>query len=154
MPTTNADMEVELNQEGSKAIITGKTSVPFTTFVKLVLERKLGNIIKNSGEEPIILNSELLTSLASAPQDSRENQAKLTLVTLGCGVLVGVFIFSLIQIVLPMLGVTLGPKDYVVMAGLLMGIVVLALTLERMKRRKKADKVTEAMERLTSLLSK
>ena len=147
-------MEVDLKHEGSKAIIAGKTSVPFTTFVKLVLERKLGNVLKNSGSEPIIISSELLTELASAPQDSRENQTKFTLVTLGSGVLLGVFIFSLIQIVLPIINIHLVPKDYVVIAGVLVGLVVLVVALDRAKRRKRADKITETMERLTSLLSK
>jgi len=154
MAIENRNMEVDLKYEDSKAVIAGKTSVPFNTFVKLVLERKLGNVIKNSSDEPIILSSELLTSLASAPQDSRENQTKFTLVTLGSGVLLGVFFFSLMQIVLPMLGVSLVTKDYMVMTGGLVGLVVLVLALDRLKRRKKADKITETMERLTSLLSK
>ena len=154
MAVKNRDMEVDLKHEGSKAVIAGKTSVPFNTFVKLVLERKLGNVLKNSNEEPIILSSELLTSLASAPQDSRENQTKFTLVTLGSGVLLGVFCFSLVQIVLPILGVTLVSKDFTVIAVGLTGLVGLVLALDRMKRRKKADKITETMERLTSLLSK
>lgn len=147
-------MEVDLKHEGSKAIIANKTNVPFSTFVKLVLERKLGNVLKNSGSEPIILGSDLLTELASAPQDSRENQTKFTLVTLGSGVLLGVFLFSLIQIILPILGIALVPKDYAVVVGVLLGLVVLVVALDRAKRRKKADKITETMERLTSLLSK
>jgi len=147
-------MEVDLKHEGSKAIIANKTNVPFGTFVKLVLERKLGNVLKNSGSEPIILSSDLLTELASAPQDSRENQTKFTLVTLGSGVLLGVFFFSLVQIILPILGITLVSKDYAVVAGVLVGLVVLIVILDRTKRRKKADKITETMERLTSLLSK
>lgn len=150
----NKDLEVDLKMEGSKAVIAGKTSVPFSTFVKLVLERKLGNVLKSSSEESIIVSSELLTALASAPQDSRENQTKFTLVTLGTGVLLGIFIFSLTLIVLPIVGITLGAQDYGVIVGGLVGLVVLALVLERLKRRKKADKITEAMERLTSLLSK
>jgi len=154
MPIAHTDVEVELKHEGSKAIIAGKTSVPFSTFVKLVLERKLGNILKNSGSDSIILDSELLTSLASAPQDSRESQTKFTLVTLGSGVLMGVFCFSLLQILLPMLGVTLMAKDFIVIDGVLVGIVILTALLDRVKRRKKADNITEAMERLTSLLSK
>lgn len=154
MAVKNKDLEVDLKMEGSKAVIAGKTSVPFSTFVKLVLERKLGNVLKSSSEESIIVSSELLTALASAPQDSRENQTKFTLVTLGTGVLLGIFIFSLTLIVLPIVGITLGAQDYGVIVGGLVGLVVLALVLERLKRRKKADKITEAMERLTSLLSK
>ena len=150
----SSDMEVELKMEGTRAVIAGKTSVPFSTFVRLVLERKLGNVLKGSGEEPIVLGSELLTSLASAPQDSRENQTKFTLVTLGSGVLLGVFLFSLIQILLLAFGIASGVRDYGVVAGILAGLVVLVLILERLKRRKKADKITEAMERLTSLFSK
>jgi len=154
MAIKNRDMEVDLKYEDSKAIIAGKTSVPFKTFVKLILERKLGNVLKNSSNEPIIISSELLTSLASAPQDSRENQTKFTLVTLGSGVLFGVFLFSLMQIVLLMLEITPDAKDYGIISGVLVGLVILVLALDRLKRRKKADKITETMERLTSLLSK
>lgn len=150
----NHDVEVDLKFEGTKAMIAGKTSIPFTTLVKLVLERKLGNVLKNSGNEPIIMSSELLTELASAPQDSRENQTKFTLVTLGTGVLMGVFFFSLVEIAVPLLGITFIAKDYMVIAGVLVGITMLVLSLDRLKRRKKADKITETMERLTSLLSK
>ena len=154
MTAVKKDLEVDLKMEGSKAVIAGKTSVPFSTFVKLVLERKLGNVLKSSNNESIILSSELLTTLASAPQDSRENQTKFTLVTLGSGILLGVFVFSLVLIILPIFGITFSAKDYSVIAGVLMGIVFLALILERLKKRKKADRITEIMERLTSLLSK
>ena len=68
--------------------------------------------------------------------------------------LLGVFLFSLIQIALLAFGIASGVRDYGVVAGILAGLVVLVLILERLKRRKKADKITEAMERLTSLFSK
>ena len=140
--------------EQQTAIIEGKTSVPLRTFVKLVYERKLGNLLKTEGEEPIILASDLLTDLASAPHDSRQNQAKLTLVTLGCGFLLGVFCFSLVEIVLPLININLTREHYGAFIGILLILVFLVMTLEKMRRRKKDDKVTEAMERLTSLISK
>ena len=96
MPTV-PDLEVEVKTESSKAVITGKTSVPFRTFVGLVLQRKVLQLFKDWGEEPVILSSSLLTNLASAPQDSQENKAHLVTVTLGVGVLLGIFFLAALQ---------------------------------------------------------
>ncbi|HCI03610.1 TPA: hypothetical protein DE059_01655, partial [Candidatus Peribacteria bacterium] len=64
------DLEVKVKEEKMKAIIEGRTAVPFKTFVGLVLQRKVFPLFKKWGDEPVIINSELLTTLASAAQDS------------------------------------------------------------------------------------
>ncbi|MBU0458395.1 hypothetical protein KKF03_03000 [Patescibacteria group bacterium] len=149
-----SDIEVKLKEEHTRAIIEGRTSVPFKTFVALVLQRKVIPLLKQWGDEPIIIHSELLTSLASAPQDSQENRSKLVLVTMGVGVLVGIFFFAVSMVALETFGVGLGRKEFLLIAG---GLVVLALlvsTLGRVQRMGKGEKLADKMEKIASLLSK
>ena len=93
-------MDAKLKTDQGRAIVEGKTAVPFKTFVQLVLQRKVIQLFKDWGKDPVIIDSELLTSLASAPGDSQENREQLVMVTLGVGVLAGVFVMSLMQLAL------------------------------------------------------
>jgi len=153
MPET-ADLEIELRTEQNRAIITGKTSVPFRTFVGLVLQRKVFQLFKQWDKEPVILSSELLTQLASAPQDSQENRAHLIIVTLGVGTLFGIFVFSLGQVVLSVLGYELGSSDLVLIAGGLVCLAVLTVALARLQKLARAQKIADMMERTAQFLSK
>jgi H+/Cl- antiporter ClcA len=148
------NLEVDLTIEGSRAVIDGKTSVPFKTFVSLILQRKVLNLLRNSGENPIILDSELLTNLASAPQDSQENRTQLVLVTLGTGILTGIFGFSVAQAILLWSNIQLTMEHYLLLAGTLVGLTFLVAILDRMRKRPRGSNITEAMEQLASLLSK
>jgi len=156
MPIQPLHHNVELNiQGGGKAVIEGRTTVPFRTFVQLVLQRKVLSLFKNRGEEALIVSSDLLTDLASAPQDSMENRDHLVLVTLGVGILAGVFVLATAQIALTALGTGLGIREMLVVAGTILGLGLLAAVLARAQRRKKGtQKLTESMERMASLLSK
>jgi len=154
MLTRPPDLEVKLKEEHTRAIIEGRTSVPFKTFVALVLQRKVIPLFKNWGDEPVIINSELLTSLASAPQDSQENRAKLVLVTLGVGVLTGVFFFATGMFVLETLDKDLGQKGFLIIAGGLAALAVLVNILGRIQSRGKSEKLAEKMEKLAGMLSK
>ena len=153
MPLQTPDLEVKLKTELSKAIIEGKTSVPFKTFVALVLQRKVLPLFKKWGDEPIVVNSELLTSIASASQDSQENRAQLVLVTLGVGVLVGVFAFAIFQIILGGIGITLGIRELLLITAMLLGIALLASILSRVQRKNRAQKIADTMEKVANLLS-
>ncbi|MDO8469308.1 MAG: hypothetical protein Q7S29_06165 [Candidatus Peribacter sp.] len=153
MPET-ADLEIELRTEQNRAIITGKTSVPFRTFVGLVLQRKVFQLFKQWDKEPVILSSELLTQLASAPQDSQENRAHLIIVTLGVGTLFGIFVFALGQVVLSVLGYELGSSDLMLIAGGLVCLAVLTVVLARLQRLARAQRIADVMERTASFLSK
>ena len=68
-------MEVEISGGDRRAVIEGKTGVPFKTFVALVLQRKVTGLFQEYGNRPVIVESEMLTRLASAPQDNPQNQA-------------------------------------------------------------------------------
>lgn len=149
-----ADLEVELKTESSKATIAGKTSVPFRTFVGLVLQRKVLQLFKQWGEEPIILSSELLTGLASAPQDSQENRAHLVIVTLGVGTLFGIFSLAVAQAILAVAQIDLGLREFVLIAGSLAGIALLVILLARFQRVNRAQKIADSMERVAQFLSR
>ncbi|ALM10358.1 MAG TPA: hypothetical protein DEB30_00460 [Candidatus Peribacter riflensis] len=149
-----ADLEIELKTEQNRAIITGKTSVPFRTFVGLVLQRKVFQLFKQWDKEPVILSSELLTQLASAPQDSQENRTHLVIVTLGVGTLFGIFLFSLGQAVLTLLGVELGTRELLLVAGSLIGLALLGVILARMQKLARAQRIADVMERTAQFLAK
>ena len=154
MVIKHADVEVDIKPGDTKAVIEGKTSVPFKKFIALILQRKVTTLFKDWGEAPVIVNSELLTGLASAPQDSQENKSQLILVTLGVGVLVGIFASAITQIILISFGIAVGLKELMMVAGGLVALAILANILGRIQRKKRPERIVEAMERAAKLLSK
>ena len=150
----NRDLEVDLHIEGSKAIIEGKTSVPFATFVQLILKRKVINLLKSSADEPVIVSSTLLTDLASAPDDSTENRTQLVLVTLGVGILVGVFVCALIMFGLLSFSIQLDRIDFLIVAAVLLGLAGLASIMGKNKKKDRGQRITDTMERITSIVTK
>lgn len=150
----NQDVEVDLHIEGSKAIIEGKTSVPFKTFVQLILKRKVTNLVKDSGDEPVIVSSKMLTDLASAPDDSTENRIQLIVVTLGVGIVVGVFLSALLMVGLLSFSVQLDRIDFLIVAAVLLGLAGLTSVLGKTKKVDRGQKIADTMERITSIVSK
>ncbi len=149
------DIEVEISGGGGKAIIEGKTTVSFKTFVSLVLQRKITDLFKSRGKDPVIINSELLTELASSPQDSHENKAQLVLVTMGAGVIVGVFCFTVLQVILQeFFSFPLYTRELLLIAGSLLGLAIIGIVLSKVKKRNKGEKLLETMEKLAALISK
>lgn len=147
-------MDVKLKTDQGTAMVQGKTSVPFKTFVQLILQRKVLTLFKRWGDEPVIVDGELLTSLASAPGDTQENRSHLVLVTLGVGVLVGVFAFAVIQIALVPFGIEMNQTYLLIIAGTLLGLAILTVLLSRVQRKSKGEKLADTMERVANLLSK
>ncbi|MBT4119580.1 MAG: hypothetical protein HOG89_03895 [Candidatus Peribacter sp.] len=147
-------MDAKLKTDHGKAIVEGKTAVPFKTFVGLVLQRKVLSLFKQWGKEPVIIDSELLTDLASAQQDSQENKEQLVTVTLGVGVLAGVFVLAIAQIALAPWGIYLKEREFLIIAGGILGLGVLAFALGRAKKKGKSQKLTDTMEKITSIVSK
>lgn len=150
----NSETEVSIEQLNGKAVISGKTSLPFKTFVGLILQRKVQTLFKKWQDEPVIVTTELLTGLASAPDDSQEDRGKLVVVTLAAGVVLGVFLTTLTLLVLTFLQVVPGLADY----GLVIFIIAcLALLLSIMQRSQKSSakqKIYEKMEKMTDVLSR
>lgn len=148
------DLEVSLKSDGTKAVVEGKTVVPFKTFVMLVLQRKVMALFKDWGSNPVIVDSELLTSLAGAAQDSQENRAHLVLVTLGIGILAGVFTLAAALVGLETFGIALGKKELALLAGGLLCVAILGWVLSKIQVRGGGQKVLDSMEKAATLLSK
>ena len=149
------DIEVEISGRGGKAIIEGKTTVSFKTFVSLVQNRKVTSLFKKRSKDPVIINSELLTELASSPQESHENKAQLVLVTMGTGVLVGIFCFTVLQIILlNFFQFPLYTSELFLIAGALFGFALLGFALSKIKKKEKEERLLNIMEKLAALISK
>lgn len=151
---TSKDLEVQFRPETGKAIIEGKTTVPFQSFVMLVLQRKVTNLFKAWGKHSVIVDSELLTSLASAPQDSVENKSNLIMVSLGTGLLGGIVLLAAVQVALKTLEVELTTAHLLILIGVILGLGLFAYVLMQSQKGKKGEKLVETMENLSSFLGK
>ncbi len=150
----NGELEVHFKPETGKAVIEGKTVVPFQSFVALILQRKVTNMLKTWGKTPIIVDSELLTGLASAPQDSQENRANLVLVSIVAGVLGGVTGFALIQLGLLAVQFPLGYKELGTVVGSVAFLLILVVSMMKGQKKPKGEKLVEVMEKAAGLMGK
>ena len=154
MDNPSSELEVQFKPETGKAVIEGKTVVPFQSFVGLILQRKVTNLLKTWGKHPVIIESELLTSLASAPQESRENLSNLILVSILSGVLIGIAGFAVVQIALMFGRIVLGYRELGIIAGSIALLVILLYLMMQMQRKPKGEKLVETMEKVSGFLSK
>lgn len=150
----NGEVEVHFKPDSGKAVIEGKTVVPFQAFVALILQRKVTNLFKTWSKAPVIVDSELLTSLASAPQDSQENRANLVLVTFVTGILAGVTGFAAVQIVLLLTKITLGYKELGTIVGSVVFLLILVVSMTKGQKKPKGEKLMEVMEKAAGLVGK
>jgi hypothetical protein len=150
----NGELEVRFKPESGKAVIEGKTVVPFQAFIALILQRKVTNLLKTWGKAPIIVDSELLTSLASAPQDSQENRANLVLVSIVAGVLGGVTGFAIIQLGLLAIQFPLGYKELGTVVGSVFFLLILVISMMKGQKKPKGEKLVETMEKMAGLVGK
>lgn len=153
--STENEVEVEISTTGNKAIIEGKTSVPFKTFVSLILQRRVQMLFKTNQDDPVIVNSTLLTALASAPGDKQEDKGKLVLVTFGVGILAGFFLATSLLLGLKLLQIEVEMKDLGIVLAVIVGVAVLGIVLQ--KNQKKSgftEKLFDAMEKTTDLISR
>lgn len=150
----NSELEMQVKPDSGKVIIEGKTVVPFQSFVALILQRKVTGMFKTWGKHPVIIESELLTSLASAPQDSVENKANLILVSILTGVLIGVTGFSAVQLGLLFIKIPLQVKELSIIVGSVGVLVLLMFLMMKSQRKAKSEKLVDTMEKVSSFLSK
>jgi hypothetical protein len=148
------DVEVTLRSDGTRAIIEGKTTVPFKTFVMLVLQRKVTALFKDWGGSPVVIDSELLTGLAGASQDSQENRVHIVLVTLGIGMIGGVFALAVLELLLLQVNISLATRELAILAGGLIGVAIVGWVLSKVQLRGGGQKVFDSMEKAAALLSK
>lgn len=145
-------VEVDLTQEGGKAVIEGKTSVPFKTFVGLILQRKVQALFKQCANEPVIMNSDLLTKLASAPDDKQEDRAKLVVLALGLGMMMGVFVETAVLLPLATLGIFPTVAQLFLILGILIGVVILGLIIEKIQATNVKQKLYDRVEQIQNML--
>ncbi len=149
------ELEVEISNTGGKAVIEGKTSVPFKTFVSLILQRKVQVLFKRSDNDPVIVSSDLLTALASAPQDKQEDRTKLVIVTFGVGIVAGVFLTVATFLGLILFKIQPEVKDLGIVLAVIAGIVVLGVLLQKPQKKSAfGEKLMESMEKVTDLISR
>ncbi|MEQ1849660.1 MAG: hypothetical protein ABL890_03665 [Candidatus Peribacteraceae bacterium] len=149
------DIEVDINSGPNKAFIEGKTAIPFKAFVTLVLQRKVQHLFKSNQDDPIIVGSELLTSLAAAPDDRRENRGKLVLVTMFVGILCGVFVSAATLLILSLFRIQPDRMDLAIVLGVIVLVVILFFLIEKSQKRKGfTEKLQETMEKATDLLAR
>lgn len=148
------DVEFDISPGSTKAVIEGKTAVPFKQLVQLILQRKVTTLFQDWGKTPVVLESELLTGLASAPQDNVESSTRVVLTGMGCGVLVGVFVLATLQFGLSLAGITLQPTHHLLLSGGLAGLAALVVLLSRAQRKNRADKIVEGIEKIASMMKR
>lgn len=146
------DVEVHMKSDPAKAIIEGKTGVPFQALVTLILQRKVFTLFKQWQNEPVIISSELLTGLASAPQDNHESRTHLLLITLGIGFLAGVAFLAGLMATLNWLDYGLGTGDLLLIAGCIVGGGVVLYFLSQWQNKSQTEAVTETLEKVANLL--
>lgn len=153
MSDASSELEVHFRPETGKAVIEGKTVVPFQSFVALILQRKVLHVAKTWGKAPVVVDSELLTSLASAPQDSQENRSQIILVSMVAGGLAGIAVLAAAQAILLVAGYTLGYREFGAVLGCIaVGIGAVWLMMS-MQRRSKGEKLIETMENVSAFFS-
>lgn len=150
---TLRDVEVQLRTENGKTIIDGRTPVPFQSLVGLILQRKVSTMFKKWGNDPVVVTSELLTQLASAPQDSRENRTKLITVTLGVGMVAGVFGFGVVLLVLDAARIQLTQQNLLWLCGGILAVGGVGAAMAKLQRNKKGERLVETMEKITGMFS-
>jgi Flp pilus assembly protein TadB len=148
------ELEVDIQNESIKAIIKGKTGVPFKTLVKLILQRKVTVLFEKWGKDAIVINSELLTDLASAPQDNADNREHMIYVTLGVGMFVGILAFVALQLVLMLAGVRLYIENLVYILLTMVGVVIIGWLTIQARRKQKSTKLYDTLESIANVVPK
>lgn len=153
-PVHGKNVEVNIVQENGKAVIQGKTSVPFKMFVSLILQRKVQMLFKDNQNDPVIVGSDLLTKLASTPEDKMEDRGKLVAVTFGIGILAGVFVSAAVLLILQLFSVQLGTMELSLILAVLGGTALVGGLIGRMQGPSTKQKLYERMEGISNTLSR
>lgn len=154
MTDLSADVEVDISAESMKTFIKGKTSVPFKTLVKLILQRKVTTLFEHWGQDSIVISSELLTDLASAQQDNQENRQHLILVTFGCGIFAGFFLFAFLQLLLLLGKVQLRVENLLYIIASMVALTLLGWSLMKARQKQKSEHLYDTMEKIANMVPK
>jgi hypothetical protein len=94
--TSSGQGEAEQRHEQGERKIGEHVKVKFEKFVQLVATHDFEEVMKKHGDDDIILNSNLLTDLASAHQDEEDGFGKKLPLILVIGVVIGIVVTYLI----------------------------------------------------------
>ena len=144
----------ERESDSEFAVVQGKTSIPFSTFVQLILKKKVMGLLKEWGEEPIVFSSLLLTKIANAPQDKAEDKNKLVLTALTLGLCSGICFSAVALLLLQALTVTVGTRELVVLLGAFLVIGIAVIGASRLHAGKHINKLSEQIEQIADSLSR
>ncbi len=147
------ELELTIKHDENKAFIEGKTVVTFESIVKLILQRKVDPLYKTLGKDPVIVSTELLTSIASAQQDNRPNKVKYTTVTCGFGIIVGLFVSALILLGFNYANVAVTREYLFWFCGGIVAVAIVVLIVARMQRNEQGGKLVDSMEKITGMFS-
>lgn len=151
----NPDVTVTLKPpQGDRAVIEGKTSISFGAFVRLILQKKVQGILKDWQGEPVIISSDLLTKIASAPGDTAEDKSKVILTALVIGICGGFFIAASGIVILGMMGITIGQKELLVALTVLLVVAAAVFGALQIHTRKIRDQFIEKIERVSDIFSR
>jgi|GEM_PF-391998 hypothetical protein len=151
----SAESKVSLKtSDGDEVIVEGKTGVPFNLFVKLILKRKIQTLFKDWQDEPVVISSELLTKIASAPEDSTEDRSKIIITAMVIGFCIGMFATAVILVGLSFSGIVVGSRELVAAIGVL-GLVALAVfAAMKVQTRKAKQGFVEKIEEIAEVFSR
>lgn len=151
----SGDVKVPLKDKGGdQAVIEGKTAVPFGTFVKLILKRKVQTLFKEWQQEPVILSSELLTKIASAPEDTHEDRSKIILTALVIGLCFGLFVTGAVIILFGLVGIEIGQREILTALGVLLFLACAVYGSMQVHAGKVKKGLVEKVEQVADVFSK
>ena len=84
--TTTSEPSSGRSNDGPSEMV----KVKFTKFVQLVATHDFEDVMKEYGDDDIIVNSNLLTDLASAHEDTEESDNKKMPIMLLAGIVIGI----------------------------------------------------------------
>lgn len=149
------DVQVSVKaSQGERAVIEGKTNIPFASFVKLVLKRKVQTLFRDFEEEPIILSSTLLTHLASTPEESREDRSALILTALVIGLCLGMFLMATAIVVLETVGFPIGRRELLAGLGVLLAVGLAVFAAMKIQTHRMKQELVTKVEEVARLFSK
>lgn len=149
------DVKVTLKTSANEqAVIEGKTTVPFSAFVKLILQRKVQGLMKEAQDEPVILSSNLLTKIASAPGDTLEDKSKVILTACVMGLCGGFFLAAAGIVILGMLGITIEQRELLVALGTFLVVALAIYSAMQIQGRKIREQFVEKIERIAEMFSR
>jgi hypothetical protein len=149
------DIKVAVKSEkGDQIVIEGKTAVPFSAFVKLILKRKVQGLFKQWQNEPVIISSDLLTQIASAPGDTVEDRSKIVLTAVVIGFCLGAFVMVAGIFILGILGIEIGQKELLFGLGAFLLVAVAVFAAMRVHVGKMRDELIEKVEQVAEVFGK